>query len=275
MKSHDSSEFDWVGTDLHVHTPASKDYSGGGDQAEYLRIIRGANEFEAASKSPAKDTSKKPNRRSIGCIAFTDHNSVEGFRTYRQLLEETEKLSKAISSRDPSNLLVTQLQTDVEVLKSLRVLMGVEVKADPGIHVLVIFAESVTPEEVISFLEDAYDSRYEEFRGDPAPAMRWTLKQTLDRIQEIFAERAFVIFPHVDSSGGVYEDLKEFQQARISALTHPVVKALSFNRLETRERLQSLFKQPDYERAQPLSFIQSSDFHLGEKASWTLPACYL
>jgi hypothetical protein len=222
--------------------------------------------LESPGKSGKKAGHKKEDRKPIGCIAFTDHNSVEGFRTHRGLLEETEKLSKAIRSRDPLNALVTQLDQDLDTLRSVRVLMGVEIKADPGIHVLVIFAESVEPDQVVAFLEAAYQAPYAGFQGDPTPSTCWTLKQTLDQIQATFADKAFVIFPHVDSSGGVYEDLKDFPQTRIPALTHPVVKALSFNRQEARERLRDLLRQPDYSRDQPLSLIQSSDFHGKEGA---------
>jgi hypothetical protein len=146
--------------------------------------------------------------------------------------------------------------------------MGVEIKADPGIHMLLIFAESVEPAQVIKFLETAYQSSYFEFSGDPTPTTRWTLKETLDKIYEEFADAAFVVFPHVDSSGGVYEDLKDFQQTRIAALTHPVVKSLSFNRQETRTKLvQDILAQPAYRRSSPLSLIQSSDFHGEEGAA--------
>ena len=89
----------------------------------------------------------------------------------------------------------------------------------------------------------------------------------LDKILEEFADTAFVVFPHVDSSGGVYEDLKDFQQARIAALIHPVVKSLSFNRQETRAKLvRDILAQPAYRRSHPLALIQSSDFH-GEEGT--------
>src|SRR5271168_4358252 len=88
--------------------------------------------------------------------------------------------------------------------------------------------------------------------------------ETLDNIQATFQENAFVVFPHVDSSGGAYEDLKDFASVRIAALTHPVVRALSFNKDETREKLVRLLSQPDYKRASPVAYVQSSDFHGAE-----------
>lgn len=266
MKPQSASEPRWVGVDLHVHTPASKDYRGNRDSTEYLKMIQGANQFESSPKLGTKKIDKEGDSKSIGCVAFTDHNTVEGFRTYRRLQQETEELSKAIRLRDPENALALQLERDLDVYRAARVLMGVEIKADPGIHLLIIFAESVEPDHVVSFLEQAYQTPYKDFEGDPKPATQWTLKQTLDKIEEVFADKAFVVFPHVDSGGGVYEDLKDFAQARIAALTHSVVKALSFNRMETREKILELFKQPDYQRTQPVAMIQSSDFH-GEEGS--------
>jgi hypothetical protein len=267
MKTQDESDLKWVGVDLHVHTPASKDYRGSKEDSEYLNVIRKANEFGAAGNT---DRTKKKNvasRNPIGCVAFTDHNSVEGFRKYRQLQEETEKLAKGIRGRDPENSLVTELEKDLETFRSVRILMGVELKADPGIHVLLVFAESVEPGHVVTFLESAYQSPYSSFSGNPTPTTCWTLKESLDKIHAEFADSVFVVFPHVDSSGGVYEDLKDFQQARIAALTHPVVRALSFNRQETRTRmLRDIFTQPTYHRTHPLALIQSSDFH-GEEGS--------
>lgn len=261
MKVQDPTELKWVGVDLHVHTPASVDYRGSRDASEYLEIVRRANEFETSAETSKIPVSKKRGLNPIGCVAFTDHNSVEGFRKFRELLEETEKLSKALRTRDPANPLIPRLEKDLETLKSVRVLMGVEIKADPGIHLLVIFAESVEPDQIVPFLEQAYHSKYSDFAGDPKAAACWTLKETLDKTGETFRDQALVVFPHIDSSGGVYEDLKEFPQARMAALTHPLVRALSFNKEETRNKLTDLFRQPDYRRANPAALIQSSDFH--------------
>jgi len=266
MKLQESGELKSVGVDIHVHTPASADYRGSRDPKEYLNIVRRANEFGSTMEAAKDKKRSKKDNKPISCVAFTDHNSVEGFRTFRLLQKETEELSKSIRGRDPGNSLVEQLENELATLRSVRVLMGVELKADPGIHLLIIFAEAVEPDDVVRFLEDAYERKYSEFAGDPTPTARWTIKVSLDKIQERFSENAFVVFPHVDSGGGVYEDLKDFAQVRITALTHPVVKALSFNKEETRDKLINLFRQPDYRRATPVAFIQSSDYH-GQEGS--------
>jgi hypothetical protein len=261
VKDQDGPDLQWVGADLHVHTPASRDYKGSREKSEYSAIIKRANEFGASSENKAQKEKREPNRNPIQCIAFTDHNSVEGFRALRNIQEEIENFSKLIRERDPSNPLLAELEQDRQTMHSCRVFMGVEMKADPGIHLLIIFAESVEPDSVVAFLEQAYAAQYSNFCGDPKPTANWTIKDTLDRVNEKFQDSAFVIFPHVDSTGGVYEDLKDFPQVRIAALTHPIVRALSFNKLETRERLAELFRQPDFHRSAPVAFIQTSDFH--------------
>lgn len=263
MKHKDEGDLRWVGVDLHVHTPASKDYRGSIESSEFLAILRKANEF-GSLKQKYRPGGQSQSRNQIGCVVFTDHASVDGFKKLRELQEETDKLCKALKLRDASNPLTVQLESELDTFKSTRVLMGVELKADPGIHVLLVFAESVDPSQVESFLADAYGQDYRLISGDPKPGTRWSLKETLDNAQHVFGENAFGVFPHADSSGGVYEDLKDFPTARIGALTHPFIGAVSFNKSETRDRIIELAKQPDYKRDHPLAYIQSSDFHGAE-----------
>jgi hypothetical protein len=70
-----------------------------------------------------------------------------------------------------------------------------------------------------------------------------------------------VVAPHIDSGGGLYEALKEFQQLRMLAFRHSSLVALSFNKPETRDRVTQLLTQPDYKRSEPPALIQSSDYH--------------
>ena len=144
--------------------------------------------------------------------------------------------------------------------------MGTEMKANPGIHLLVIFQESVDPTNVTAFLEDAYGTPYAKIAGDPNAITRWSVLEALNAVRERFATFAIVVFPHIDSDAGVYEGLKEYGQARIGALTHPAVAALSFNKPETRERIRELYKQRDYSRQDEVALIQASDFHGGPGA---------
>src|SRR5215472_2061725 len=123
MKPQDSTDLKWVGVDLHVHTPASRDYRGNREAGEYSRLIRAANEFGSSDAPKKKHSERAKSQNPIGCVVFTDHNSVDGFCTFRRLLEENESLSKAIRARDPDNPLAIQNEKEIDVLRSVRVLM--------------------------------------------------------------------------------------------------------------------------------------------------------
>jgi hypothetical protein len=255
-----TTKYEWVGIDLHVHTPASKDYQGPDDDAEFISIIKRANEFEDPNTTLRKarpGTASRP----IRCIAFTDHNSVDGFRRWKTIYDETVKLAGAIGDKDPNNSLLQKLDSDIAILRSVRVLMGFELKAYPGIHLLFIFHESVSPDEASVFLSDVYQRSYEEINGLPDPATASPLVDVLNKAADVFGDRFIVIAPHIESGGGIYEALKDLVQARMQGLTHPALRALSFNKEETRERVRNLLSQPAYSREIPLAFIQSSDAH--------------
>ena len=59
----------WYSMDLHLHTPASSDYQQ--KNVSYLDIL------------------KQAETRGLDIVAFTDHNTVTG---YRNLLDEIEQL---------------------------------------------------------------------------------------------------------------------------------------------------------------------------------------
>lgn len=260
MKEHDPTDTKWVGIDLHVHTPASSDYKGNRDDREYLELIKRANEFSGTETRKTRKR-RESAKAAIACIAFTDHNSVDGFRKYRKLYQDTAQLRDSLQARDPGNAYLTELSKDMGILESVRVLMGIEIKANPGIDLLLIFHESVEPEAVVQFLETTYSRPYKELAGDPTPVTPCTLVDTLTRVKDCFAERAMAVAPHIDSTGGLYEALKEFGQARAAAFRQPSLRALSFNKPETRERVMAMFTQPEYRRPDQVALIQSSDFH--------------
>ena len=68
-RKHGRTPFKWYTMDLHIHTPASSDYQQ--DGVEYIDIL------------------KQAESRGLDMIAFTDHNTVAG---YRRLMEEIDQL---------------------------------------------------------------------------------------------------------------------------------------------------------------------------------------
>lgn len=139
--------------------------------------------------------------------------------------------------------------------------MGTELSAYPGVHLLLIFHESVKPEAVECFLADLYGKPYSDIAGKPGPITVVPVEDLLDRVSDTFGDQAMVIAPHVESGGGVYQVLRDLHQILMPVLRHNALCALSFNKVETREKLKDLFTQPHYARTRPIAMIQSSDAH--------------
>lgn len=255
----------WYTIDLHVHTPASKDYKGKKDKGEFKDIIMktklGYRSTEKEKKDDIKDYTK------IDLIAITDHNSVDGFKLITEIKKETSELIKKLKERDPNLEYIKELQKEEDLFNSVHILMGVEIKPDPGIHILVIFHEEVKPEIVEAFLSDGLGREYENLKGNPEPMLRWNISQTFNEIQQRFGDKAFVIAPHIDSNCGLYESLKNLPQARMIALKHPILKAVSFNNPEVRAKIKNFLQSPEYKRGSPIAFLQDSDYH-GEPGSY-------
>lgn len=68
-KTNNSTKMKWYTMDLHLHTPASADYLQ--PEVSYLDIL------------------KQAAKRGLDMIAFTDHNTVAG---YRRMMDEVEQL---------------------------------------------------------------------------------------------------------------------------------------------------------------------------------------
>jgi predicted metal-dependent phosphoesterase TrpH len=64
----------WYNIDLHIHTPASSDYQQ--KDVHYIDILR------------------KADQRNLQMIAFTDHNTVAGYRQMQEEIQQLELLEK-------------------------------------------------------------------------------------------------------------------------------------------------------------------------------------
>ncbi len=109
----------WCTIDLHLHTPASSDYQQ--PEANYLDILRRA---EA---------------RGLAMIAFTDHNSVGGYRKMQdeiQQLELLERLKRILPEEQ------SRLNEYRRLLNKVQVLPGFEFTGTFGFHILGIFPPS-------------------------------------------------------------------------------------------------------------------------------------
>jgi len=106
----------WYSVDLHLHTPASTDYQQ--PETTYIDIL------------------ERAESRGLDIIAFTDHNTVAGYRKFSdeiQQLELLEKLGRLLPEER------SRLDRYRKLTSKVLVLPGFEFTATFGFHILCIF----------------------------------------------------------------------------------------------------------------------------------------
>lgn len=238
MTSKRSQRSQWYRVDLHLHTPASVDYKD--KDATYIDILRRA-EF-----------------RGIDIIAFTDHNTVNG---YAAMIREIERLEFLEQS---GRALADELRTLAEyrrLLDRILVLPGFEFTATFGFHVLGIFPHD-TPLRYIEHIllslnvpPDVLD------RGDPAAGATTDVLEAYAKIHEA---GGLAIAAHANAAHGVAMRGMNFGgQTRIAYTQDKHLHALELTDLHRKGRssTQSFFNgtKPEYPRR--MHCIQGSDAH--------------
>lgn len=240
--------------DLHVHTPASCDYNGKGDDCEFLKILQCAKE------------------KNLNAIAVTDHNTLAGFERFCQIKQDLEsKLSVFDQFNFEDNpLYLAQKQeiiSNLDLFNSITIYLGAEITVNPGIHVIVIGNANDTV-FFNSLLEKLGYS--DEKRGSDDVITQKDIFQFLN-MPELHDRIVFA--PHIDSNKGIYNDIKK-GTFRSHIFTSDNLNLVSVNSSTTRAKIQDMLKQPEYKRSRPLGFINASDSHscddVGAKVSYFL-----
>jgi hypothetical protein len=228
----------WRTMDLHLHTPASVDYQQPG--VTYLEILQRA---EA---------------RGLDIIAFTDHNTISG---YRRMMEEFERLEFL---EDSGRLLAEeqlQLKEYRRLFSKILVLPGFEFTATFGFHILGIFPEDKPIREIEHILLNL---------NIPAEQLDYgsdTVGATTDVIgayHAIAEAEGLAIAAHANSTHGVAMRGFTFGgQTRIAYTQNTNLDALEVTDLEKKGRrtTATFFSgtKPEYPRR--MHCIQGSDAH--------------
>jgi hypothetical protein len=121
----------WYTMDLHIHTPASSDYQQ--PDKGYLDILRQAES------------------RGLDMIAFTDHNTVAGYRRMQEEIQQLELL-KELNRLLPEE--ESRLNEYRRLTEKVLVLPGFEFTATFGFHILGIFPPKKSAREIEHILMD-------------------------------------------------------------------------------------------------------------------------
>ncbi len=229
----------WYTMDLHLHTPASEDYLQ--PEIGYLDIL------------------KQAEKKGLDIIAFTDHNTVAG---YRRMQEEIDQLNMLQQLKRLLPEEETRLKEYQRLLKKILVLPAFEFTATFGFHILAIFPED-KPVRDIEHLLLALNIPSEKL--DEGSVTVGASVDVLTAYKSIDEAGGMAIAAHANSNNGVAMRRFPFGgQTKIAYTQDHHLIAIEVTDLEKKGRhsTASFFSgnKPEYPRR--MHCIQGSDAHL-------------
>jgi hypothetical protein len=224
--------------DLHLHTPASNDYQE--PDVSYLDILH------------------RSEARGLDIIAFTDHNTVAG---YRQMIEEIQQLELLEGLKRLTDDEQKRLSEYRRLMKKILVLPGFEFTATFGFHILGIFPENTLIRELEHLL---LSLNIPTETLDEGSSTVGATADVLTAYRLINQAGGLVIAAHANSTNGVAMRGFGFGgQTKIAYTQDPNLHALEVTDLGQRgRRSTSAFfngTKPEYPRR--MHCIQGSDAH--------------
>ncbi len=228
----------WYKMDLHIHTPASSDYQQEG--VSYLDILREAE------------------RKGLDIIAFTDHNTVAGYKAMLAEIEDLELLERLNRLTEEER---QRLEDYRRLLEKILVLTGFEFTATFGFHILGIFPPE-TPVRDLEFLLLKLNIPADKL--DEGATDVGATTDVLNTYRIIDEAGGIVIAAHANSTHGVaLQGLSFGGQTRIAFTQDPHLHALEVTDLEKKgKKTTARFfdgSKPEYPRR--MRCIQGSDAH--------------
>lgn len=232
----------WYRMDLHIHTPASSDYQQ--PEVDYLDVLQQAE------------------RRGLNIIAFTDHNTVRG---YRETLEEIEQLEWLERTDRINSEEKYRLNEYRRLFDKMLILPGFEFTAVFGFHILGVFSPDVDMRVLEHLLMELKISPEDLDHGETNVGATADVLAAYDGIAEA---GGIAIAAHANSSHGVaMRGISFGGQTRIAYTQDPNLCALEVTDLDRRgRRTTARFfdgSKPEYPR--PMRCIQGSDAHRLER----------
>jgi hypothetical protein len=228
----------WYSIDLHLHTPASSDFQQ--PDVKYLEILQRA---EA---------------RGLDIIAFTDHNTVAGYRKLQDeihQLELLERLNRILPEEQ------NRLREYRRLLEKLLILPAFEFTATFGFHIIGLFPPETPVREIEHLL---IDLNIPTDQLDLGSATVGATTDVLTAYRMIDEAGGIVIAAHANSNNGVA--MRGFPiggQTKIAYTQDPHLHALEVTDLEQHgSRTTATFfngTKPEYPRR--MHCIQCSDSH--------------
>ncbi len=223
---------------MHLHTPASVDYQE--PNISYLDIVRQAE------------------NKGLDIIAFTDHNTVAGYRTMMEEIHQLEILEELGRLREEEK---QQIKEYRRLREKVLVLPGFELTATLGFHIMGIFPPETDVREM-EFILRHLNIPMEKL--DAGSGEVGATADVLTAYRVIDEAGGLVIAAHANTNHGVaMRGLGFGGQTRIAYTQDPHLHALEVTDLEKKgRRTTARFfdgSRPEYPRR--MHCIQGSDAH--------------
>lgn len=241
--------------DLHVHSPASSDFQGNRTRKGYYDLIKAYKEAD------------------VSALAITDHNTIRGYAELVKIREQTKQNYELNSSRDDAADFLKQLKDEMLRFAGISIIPGVEVSVFPGIHLILLFDESLELEKVEKFLKDDLGLGDAVENGDPDKVSQFPPVIVLQKAEAALGDKFFCILPHIESSKGAWQELEGASRAEL--FRHPKVLAVQILNPDMKRRLETTMQNADYRRESALRVIQASDYHGSQTAQPAHQHCSL
>ncbi len=237
-RRNNNRDMNWYRVDLHLHTPGSKDYLE--PDKTYLDIL------------------KKAESSGLDIIAFTDHNTVKGYRELQKEVSELQLLEQLERIRPHEQQRLNEYR---RLSEKILLLPGFELTATLGFHILGIFPPDTTVREMEHIL---LMLRVPPQLLDEGSTEVGATVDVLTAYRIIDEAGGLVIAAHANSSHGVAMQGFDFGgQTKIAYTQDQHLHAMEVTDLESkRRRTTANFyngSKPEYPRR--LHCIQGSDAH--------------
>ncbi len=228
----------WYRMDLHLHTPGSNDYQE--PDVSYVDILRHAE------------------MRGLDIIAFTDHNTVSG---YREMMEDIEQLTYLEGLGRIEADEKRKLGEYRRLLDKILILPGFEFTATFGFHILGVFSPRTTVRQLEHIL---LSLNIPPATLDEGSSIVGASSDVLTAYRMINQAGGIVMAAHANSSHGVAMRGFDFGgQTKIAYTQDPNLHALEVTDLDRKGRKSTARffdgTKPEYPR--PMRCIQGSDAH--------------
>ena len=238
MASRRRSRLQWYRADLHLHTPASADYIDA--DAHYIDILR------------------KAEQRGLDIIAFTDHNTINGYKAMMHEVEQLTFLEQLGRAQADEIRLLAEYR---RLLDKILVLPGFEFTATFGFHILGIFSPQ-TPLRQLEYL--LLSLRIPSETLDEGSSEVGASSDVLTAYRAINEAGGICIAAHVNTTHGVAMRGVDFGgQTRIAYTQDRNLHALESTDMSKKGRrtIQHFFAgtKPEYPRK--MRVVQNSDAH--------------